>query len=161
MTAVLWAAVLLPVTTIAAIMMMAGRRRRRTSRSLRQLNRMGVEQGLNFSAQAFLNDWLVGLDGLSRKLLLVSLVHPAQCQLFCLDDLACCSLHKAGCSMHGAAPCRIWIAFHFRDGRPPFELPFFDARSNDAASRALREQKAKDWVTVISKMMKGPAMRRA
>ncbi len=129
---------------------------------LNHFSELGSEYKLNFSSQAILKDCVIGLDGVHRKLLILSSDNPFNYELIDLNDVKYCSVKKIyGTINVGALKDKkldqylqkIILCFEFKTQRQPIEVAFYGHIDNHIYQAAELEQKAKDWESFLSKML--------
>ena len=138
---------------------------RQKRRTLVRLREAGIKNNLSFSSQQVLNDCVIGLDGLHRKLLVLQQAedHYGSLHIVDLNEVKKCVVKKIYRNIKAGDPKwknieenpeRIVLRFEFVDGKHPVEVPFYDQRSHLPDRRSELEQKARDWETILSKMIK-------
>jgi hypothetical protein len=130
---------------------------------LNRFTESGTKNGLTLSSQEILNDVVIGLDGIRRKLLIQSeSKEEAYSQVIDLDEVKSCSVikHYGAINAGGLKNSKLEqhleklvLHFDFDDGKLPFEIPFFRHIDNHIYLLPERERKAKHWETILSKML--------
>lgn len=152
-TAMMAAAVL-----FLAIPVLRKMQRKKKHRLLDQLSECGSRHNLSFSSQEQLYNRVLALDGVHRKLVLLEPGYRGrhQVQVIDLDDVAACYVTMQYRSMQPRVPSQIGLQFHFNNARPAIEIPFFRTGDNTPQHWRQKEQKARDWSVIISKMLGKP-----
>ena len=126
-------------------------------------NSAGVEHGLSFSSQEILRNKIIGLDGLNRKFLVVN--ENEKSRVINLDDVRKCSMEKhlepysrtdeksSGYEMFVKT---ISLKFEFKKKKDTETIVFYDILLNPEVEEKVMEAKAKDWETILSKMIIDP-----
>jgi hypothetical protein len=146
------------------------RSRKRLHHFLNRFSKLGSYYSLSFTSQEILTDCLIGLDGRSRKILVF---HDRQHKAFNhyllnLDQVRACEVgYYYQILDHGGAyelyekkeVDGIFLCFHFDNPDDRIEVEFYRKGKDRMLLLAEREQKARDWETIISKMLKRPVER--
>lgn len=129
---------------------------------LNQFNQLATENNLRFSSQEILNHLVLGLDGINRKILVVT-VEDKNYRSFLIDmrEVKNCSVKKifgtikAGDLKHHKLEQYLEkIVLNFELYRePPVEILFYRNIVNHIYEMQELEQKAKHWETVLFKMI--------
>jgi hypothetical protein len=136
-------------------------KREAMNRLLNQFSQAGTENNLSFSSQEVLNNCVLGLDGVNRKMLVLTKQEDDYTALIIdLNDLKNCTVKK----MFGTIKADAYkegkleqyleqIVLHFDlGGKPPVEIVFYKNFENHVYETMELEQKARRWETIISKM---------
>jgi hypothetical protein len=135
--------------------------RKRRESLLSQFSKAGSERGLSFSAQEVLKNKIVGLDGLQRKLMVYEF-STSNVTVIDVGAIKNCSVKKGYESLNIGTGKKskvenyltsIVIQFQFIGNADPISVSFYDSACNSIYEMAELEAKAKDWVTVLSKML--------
>jgi hypothetical protein len=123
---------------------------------------LGQRLQLSFSSQLVLADMLIGIDGISRKLLLVSNEDGiSRHNVLDLADVEECSLYKKYSPIPGGALKtkninafveRVGLKF-VQHNREEVFLPFYTRGLNSLDELRALEQKARDWTSMFTKML--------
>ena len=140
------------------------RSRKEKNLFLKKFSELGSHYGLSFSSQEVLNNCIIGMDGMNRKLLVLKdqgndlLSHT----IISLDEVKSCSLEIGETIIDegGAYELyqnknvnRIELLFHFYSPKDPVAVCFYDEIFNDEREEEELGQKAKDWEAILSKML--------
>lgn len=139
-------------------------RQRTASELLRHFSKLGIENNLSFSSQEILENCIIGLDGIQRKLLVLKKIDTDSHDplLLNLNEVKSCSKTKIFRSVNVATGKKekfmtqidkIVLAFDFKDNRQPVHVIFFEAMTNHILAMPELEQKAKNWETILSKIV--------
>lgn len=135
---------------------------------LHHFSESGTKNNLVFSSQEVLPDCILGLDGVHRKLLLVNRTGEDEfvINLIHLDEVKSCSVKKH----YAAIPAgtlkskrleqlleTVVLHFELVNNKPPTEIAFYKHPDHHIYQLKELEQKAKDWATLLSKMLTAPA----
>lgn len=128
---------------------------------LNNARRLGAENGLNFSSQEILDNCVLGLDGMQRKILVVSKEKSSySSSIIDLNLVKSCSMKKiygtikAGDLKNQKLDRYLEkIVLHFElDHKPPVEIAFYKNVHRPIYETQKLEQKARHWTTILSKM---------
>ena len=139
-------------------------RRKTTSELLNHFNKLGTENNLSFSSEEILQDCIIGLDGIQRKLLILKKIDEGKHDSLVVDlnDVKSCSKKKIYRSINIGTEKRekfenqidkIVLVFDFIDDRQPIHISFFDPVTNHIFAMQELEQKAKNWETILTKLL--------
>lgn len=129
---------------------------------LKQFSQLGTENNLSFSSQEILNHCVLGIDGVNRKILVVTGDDDEYSSLIIdLRQVKTCSVKKifgtikAGDLEHRQLEQYLEkIVLHFElHQKPPVEIVFYKNISNHIYQMQELEHKAKHWEAVLFKMI--------
>lgn len=134
-----------------------------TGKLLRRFSELGTEYNLSFTGQEVLKKRVIGVDGLKGNVLFLeySETCPA-CSIIDLAKAKSCRVSKSyGSSsrVHSAAGHAevylhtIALEFDFLNSDHTVALPFYNHISNSLQDAAELEAKAKNWQSMLTKMM--------
>lgn len=130
-----------------------------------RLSELGIEKNLRFSSQELLQNGVIALDGVQRKLLVISGSAKENYDetLIDLNELKSCSLKKE----YGGIKAgelkktklvqllnKVSLHFEFRDNKEPIEVSFYDHSDNYSSQASEMELKAKHWGIILYKMLR-------
>ena len=130
---------------------------------LKHFSQLGTENGMSFSGQELLHHCILGLDGVSRKILVVTKEDKHYSSFIInLDEVKTCMVKKiygtidAGeLKTHKLEQYLERIVLHFKfQTRPPAEVVFYQNFHNHIYELPELEQKAKHWEAILSKMQR-------
>ena len=164
MSTLLVAAIL--VGSVAAICLLLiinhNKHKRETmNKILRHFSQIGTENNLSFSSQEMLNDSLLGLDGMKRKILVVKKVNDNyESMVIDLRDVKSCSVKKKYGTIKAddlknnkLEKYLEEIVLHFDlNNKPSAEISFYNDVENNVYQTMELEQKARHWEAILSKM---------
>jgi len=151
------------VLVIAAISLILVRisnhhRKIKTQKMMHHFSQLGTSNALAFTSQEILQDVVIGLDGINRKLLILHNQHESfEWKVVDLAQVHNCSVKKVYLTS-GPAHAReahldrLVLAIELKQGGGIMEVPFFTHSKNHIYQLAEMEQKAKYWVAVLSKL---------
>lgn len=128
---------------------------------LKHFSRLGAENGLNFSSQELLKNSILGLDGVHRKILVVTKEENLTGSFIIdLNQVKNCTVKKVygtinvGDLKKGKLDQYLErIILHFEmNGKPSVEIIFYKHFDNHVYETQELEQKARHWETILSKM---------
>lgn len=134
---------------------------------LHHFSEAGTKNNLTFSSQEFLPDRILGLDGIHRKLLIVNRKNTNElvADVINLDEVKSCRVKK----YYTAIPAgslkskrleqlleSVVLYFELDNNKPPIEIAFYRQLDHHVYQLKELEQKAKDWETILSKMLVAP-----
>lgn len=148
------------------------RKRKEQHQLMHQLSEAGSANSLSFSSQEILRRNIIGVDGLHRKLLVVTVMDDGRCDgvVIHLDQVKNCCVKKHygpinADDMHLKRLedhlQRVVLQFELNTGEPPIAVTFYDQADNPVHECGELERRARDWETILSKMLKAPAQKRA
>lgn len=128
---------------------------------LKYFNQLGSENGLSFSSNEFLKNSIMGLDGLNRKILVVTKEDGYYGSfLVDLNQVKNCSVKKSFGTINGAdlnnkklEQFLQKIILHFElYNKPALEIVFYTHLENHIYESLDLEKKARHWEAILSKM---------
>jgi len=128
---------------------------------LKHFSQLGTENNLNFSSQEVLNNCILGLDGINRKILVVSREDDFYSSFMIdLNEVKTCTVKK----VYGTIKVgdlknhrldqyleKIILQFDL-DRKPSVEIVFYKNHDNHIYETQELEQKARHWEAILSKM---------
>ena len=130
---------------------------------LQRFSQLGSEYGLSYTSQEILKERIIGLDGVHRKLLVLQEKDGRQSYyIIDLEEVKSCAVKKTYYAMPAGEGSQrgmdnhleaIGLQFDFKDKKPAILLPFYDNIANHVFEIAELETKAKDWESILSKML--------
>lgn len=138
-------------------------KRKHMNQILNRFSDLVARHGLYISSQAILQTCIIALDGINRKMI-VQHSDGSHC-IIDLDEVLSCSVIKQYGSIYGGDLKtrqldqylqKVLLCFHFKTGKPPVEIPFYQHNADPIVLATERENKAKDWEAVLSKMLWRP-----
>lgn len=143
-------------------------RKKRTRRNqfLSCFSELGSLNHLTFSSQEILKDTAIGLDGVHRKLLVVTRNNEATFsnQLLNLNEVKTCAVKKQHGTVYAGSKKnpmehyleKVAIHFEFRNSQEPIEVVFYHHISSDVYEIKEMSEKAKHWEVILSKLLRSP-----
>jgi hypothetical protein len=139
-------------------------RQKATVELLTLFSNLGTENNLSFSSQEILENGIIGLDGIQRKLLTLKKIGEDKYDSLVLDlnDVKACAKKKIYRSVNIGTGKKekfenqidkIVLAFDFIDNRQPVHISFFDPVTNHIFAMPELEQKAKNWESILTKLI--------
>ena len=128
---------------------------------LKYFNQIGAENGLSFSSNEFLKNSIMGLDGLNRKVLVVTIEDGYYGSIIIdLKQVKNCSVKKLYGTINGGVlksqkleKFLEKIVLHFEIyNKPSVEMVFYTHFENHIYESVDMEKKARHWETILSKM---------
>lgn len=125
-------------------------------------NQAGADKGVVFSSQEILKDKIIGVDGIHHKLLIFNCNNSHVAAKIKLEDVISCSFKKEYKYVNYGNEKRtiierqvssIGLEFSFKSGFEPFLLLFYNDITDTIYEMAELEIKAKNWETMLSKMI--------
>jgi hypothetical protein len=172
MSTILIAIILAFIITVTIFMITPGagsEKRKHMNKIFHRLSLLGSRHKLNISGQETLNDHLLGLDGLQRKLLILTGIKSGKqnARVIDLADVKNCFLIKEYRKEYSYSNElkleifmeRIILRFEFSGRQQPVEVPFYQYNENDISQLSELAKKAKHWETLLSKMLHMPALK--
>lgn len=167
MSHIMVAAILIASITALVLLLysIANEQKQKSMKQLsHQLSREGSKHNLSFASQEVLKDYVFGIDGMKRKILLIHKLQDDvyQDEVIDLHEIKTCSVKKIYGSIEGGALknkkleqhlTKIVLHFELSNNRQPVELCFYDNIQNSIYQILEMEQKARHWQAVLSKMI--------
>lgn len=128
---------------------------------LKHFSQLATENNLNFSSQEVLKNSILGLDGISRKIIVISKEEDFYTSLLIdLTEVKNCTVKKiygtikvGDLKSHKLEQYLEKIILHFDlIDKPPVEIVFYKNIHNHIYELQELEQKAKHWEAILSKM---------
>ncbi|HEU4470939.1 MAG TPA: hypothetical protein VFR58_07650 [Flavisolibacter sp.] len=170
MPEVLIAAVLLgfiTAMTLFFIRIEKQKNKRHMNQFLTRFSELGLVNGLAFSSQEILQQAAIGLDGIHRKLLILTGNSPstASNQLISLEEIKSCSVKKQYGTIRPGVNAsnldqyleKISLCFELRNGKAAAEVVFYHHTTGNLFQVGEMDEKARHWETILSKMLKSPS----
>jgi hypothetical protein len=138
-------------------------KREAMNKILKHFNHLGTENNLSFSSQEILNHCVLGLDGVNRKILVVTKEYNYYDSFIVdLNEVKICKVKKVyGTINAGDLKDRKLeqylekIVLHFElQGKPSVEIVFYSNLNNHIYETQELDQRAKLWETILSKMQR-------
>lgn len=144
--------------------------KKKIQRLFLHLSKEGTNYGLVFCSQEMLQNKVIGIDGIHRKIMILERnKHRFNCSIINLDEVQQCELVKNCGSLHkeniknfnGNNLNAIELQFEFKNHAEPASIIFYDSLKNSKKELALLKAKAEFWSTMLSKMLTRQASVRA
>jgi hypothetical protein len=140
------------------------RSRRRLRNFLKHFSITGSKLGLSFSSQALLKNAVIGLDGMKRKLLIIyDLGNGLYNQyLVNLDEVNAVNAEIISMDVGQAGAYEMYevkkvsavvLSFNFLSEKEILKIYFYNEEENDPVEVPELEQKARDWESILNKML--------
>ncbi|MDP4285708.1 MAG: hypothetical protein Q8891_14920 [Bacteroidota bacterium] len=137
----------------------------------RELSREGSANNLIFCSQEVLQDKVIGIDGIHRKIMILEKTkNEYDCSIISLDEVQNCELianpgslndHNLERFEKARALDAIGLQFQFNNQAQPASIIFYDGLINSKRELALLKAKAEYWCVMLSKMLNGQVGARA
>lgn len=157
--------VVLSITIILFVVVFLNNRSKRikTGKLLRRFSELGTHYNLSFTGQEVLGNRVIGVDGLKGNVLFLehSDTNPV-CSIIDLTETKSCRVSKLYSSFNAgnsSEKCAegylhtIALEFDFMKSAHTVALPFYNHASDSIQDAAEMEAKAKNWESVLLKMM--------
>jgi len=169
MSTVLVAVIIISFIAAIVLVLVAINNRDRKQTTLELLSRFSdraMESNLSFSSQELLENTLMGLDGIQRKLLVIKKFRADKYEslLIDLNEVKRCRKIQVYNSVSVGDGKKeniqnqlekIVLEFEYLDGRTPTEIVFFEPLNNHILTMSELSEKAKKWEGIISKLLPG------
>ncbi len=135
-----------------------------------ELSREGTANDLVFCSQEMLQNKVIGIDGIHRKIMILEKIrNKYNCSLISLNDVQNCKLVTRYVSSDNdaknASPKKnlfaIELQFEFKNRAEAASIIFYDSLVNTARELVLLKAKAEYWSVMLSKMIAKPVKVRA
>ena len=136
--------------------------KRKKEKMFRQLSREGITNGLTFCSQEILEDKVIGIDGIHRKILILEQKkNTYQTSIISLDEVQHCQLvddevvFPDDCKNLGQQIKTgvLELQFEFNNHRQAASITFATGLTNSKRELALLRAKAEYWSVMFSKML--------
>lgn len=166
-----------PITTILILLAFAGvifrsliflskHAKKKKENSFKQLSHEGAANNLIFCSQEMLQNKVIGIDGIHRKILIVEKIkNKYNSSLISLNEVQNCKLitkyktqEKCGSKKTEGKKnlFAIELQFEFRNRAKTVSIMFYDSFVNSQRELVLLKAKAEYWNIMFSKMISGP-----
>ena len=167
MSTAIVAVILISVVALIVVLLVVLNNRDRkkiTLELLERFSKLAMQNELSFSSQEVLDNALLGLDGIQRKVLFISRTGSFRYEsvLIDLNEMKACSVKnvykivKLGSGSKVKVEQlmdRIVLEFERGDGGEPIEIIFFQQMVHHFSIMKELEQKAKNWQSILSKLI--------
>jgi hypothetical protein len=129
----------------------------------RQLSHEGTANNLTFCSQEILQNKVIGIDGIHRKIMVLEKINRAyNCSIISLDDVQHCELVKNCGSLNSNNLKKlerernlhaIELQFEFKNQVQPASIIFYDSLINSKRELVLLKAKAEYWSQMLSKLL--------
>lgn len=143
-------------------------KKKKTNGLLALLNEAATQYNLSFSSQEILKNRIIGVDGISRKLIIAEEQNDINAyDVIDLEEVKSCKMKRNYTTVNMGDKkteehlSAIVLQFHFKNGKEAHSLPFYNDITNHIYEIAELENKAKDWEAMLSKMLTAQAGQRA
>ncbi len=127
------------------------------------LSREGAAGNLIFCSQEILQNKIIGIDGIHRKIMILEKSkHSYNCTVISLDEVQHCGLIKSCGALNAGNIKRfdaeknlsaIELQFEFKNHAQPASIRFYDSLVNSKKELELLRTKAEFWSVMFSKML--------
>ena len=166
MSTIIVAAILISVITGICLILVSinnKHRQKTASELLNHFSKLGTENNLSFSSEEILENGIIGLDGIQRKLLILKKIDKDEYDSILLDlnEVKKCSKKNIYTRVNIGTNKKerfenhldkIVLDFDFIDNRQPVQILFFEPITNHVFAMLELEQKAKKWETILSQI---------
>lgn len=166
MSAIIVAAIIISLVVSICLILISidnKQREKTTTELLNHFSKLGTENKLSFSSQEILENCIIGLDGIQRKLLVLKKIDKDEYDSILLDlnDVKHCTKRNIYTRINIGTSKKerfenhidkIVLDFDFIDNRQRVQILFFELVANDIFSMSELEQKAKKWETIVSQI---------
>jgi len=152
---------------------MNNKHRKKTSTELlNHFSKVGTENNLSFSSQEILENCIVGLDGIQRKLLILKRIDTNAYDPILLDlnEVKSCAKKKICTRVNIGTNKKerfenhidkIVLELEFIYNKQPGEILFFEPITNHILAMSELEQKAEKWEAILSQIVNTGLKKRA
>jgi len=166
MSTIIVAAIIISVIISISLKLVSinNKQRKKTSTELlNHFSKLGTGNNLSFSSQEILENCIIGLDGIQRKLLILKKIDKDEYDSILLDlnEVRKCSKKNIYTRVNIGTSKKerfenhldkIVLDFDFIDNRQPVQILFFEPITNHVFAMLELEQKAKKWETILSQI---------
>ncbi len=126
-----------------------------------RFSNLGTKYNLRFTGQVLLKNYMMGLDGQNRKLLLLGGIDDRTYRetLIELDNVKAVYYEKQFLTNDNTPGetdpfiAKIILKFHFKENLPSVIIPFYNNEINDVLSIKKMDKKARHWQVMLKKML--------
>lgn len=120
----------------------------------RHLSKLAEKRKLILSSQELFHQTLIGLDGVSQKLLVVSINEQGKVNDYIIDirQLRRCSVKTITNDHHPEQLSRMMLEFELSNKDEPLQIPIYTATAQTGKIADALHQKAKLWEMILQKM---------
>lgn len=120
----------------------------------RHLSKLAEKKKLIFSSQELFHQTLIGLDGVSQKLLIVSINEQGKINDYIIDirQLHRCSVKAIMNDNHPEQLSRLMLEFELSNRDEVLQIPLYKATAQTGKIADAIHQKAKLWEMILQKM---------
>ncbi len=135
-------------------------RKKKVQELISLFNKTGEKHGLSFSSQEVLRHKIIGLDGINRKFVMVN--EKEGSSIISLDEVKSCVMKKNLVNYQSVDQkdsgyekfvSSIGLLFEFKNKKQTEQVLFYDNLLHPVAEEKIMEVKAKDWETILSKII--------
>lgn len=166
MSTLIVAAILISVITGICLILVSinnKHRQKKASELLNHFSKLGTENNLSFTSQEILENCIIGLDGIQRKLLILKKIDTDEYDSILLDlsEVKNCSKKKIYTRVNIGTSKKerfenhldkIVLELDFIDNRQSVQILFFEPITNHIFAMSELEQKATKWEMIISQI---------
>lgn len=137
--------------------------KRRIENLVRKLNFEGAANNLTFCSQEILQNKVIGIDGMHRKIMILEKKSDGYYStIISLNEVHDCQIVTKSHSIHGKNlkklrtanyPATLELQFDFNDHTQPVSIIFSNGIINSKKEFAFLKAKAEYWCTMFSKML--------
>ncbi|MEO6221499.1 MAG: hypothetical protein ABIO81_13785 [Ginsengibacter sp.] len=127
------------------------------------LNLEGAAHNLIFCSQEILQDKIIGIDGIHRKIMILEKIKKKHhCYIISLDEVQNCELITSGGYLNAVNlkrfgieenPDAVELQFDFKNYAQPVSIMFYDSLVNSKKELEFLRAKAEYWRVMFSKML--------
>lgn len=139
-------------------------KQRKMKRLLDYFSRLGSKYNLTFSSQEVLRNCIIGLDGIQRKLLVLSGINQGSLTEYVIDlnEVSKCSVKRqyGSIQVNGLRKRRLeqylermTLNFKFLVEKQPADIQFFKQTENHISELPELEKRVEKWKVILSKML--------
>ncbi len=137
--------------------------KRRKENLFRNLGRQGADNNLTFCSQEILQNKVIGIDGIHRKIMILEKKKDGYySSIISLDEVHDCQLVTRSGSLNSSnfeklsslnRPATLELQFDFNNHAQPVFITFSNGIINSKREFAFLKAKAEFWCTMFSKML--------
>lgn len=138
--------------------------KKRTSQLLHRFSTLGTENNLSFSSQEIFRSKVIGVDGVQRKILVLEHLENNAFDWYFIDlkEVQSCKITTqyatppvptAASGNLNETVAFIGLEFRHRQSGHVVSLPFYQHLGNSVYELSALKAKAKDWESMLSKML--------
>ena len=170
MSTLIVAAILIAIIVIISMLLVSianHQKKKKMNQLLKHFSRLGTSNNMSFSSHEITGHRIIGLDGINKKLLILTDNNHSGSENFIIDleEVKNCTVKKyygnigAGALVNAKLETyleKITLHFQFNNDKEPVDVSFYDHFHDEIYQVKYLEHKADHWKQILTKMLKVP-----